>query len=147
MNNKHLSWNKEINNNFIIASRAYFLHSPQLNLNTLLLDLAALSFCGWSKHSRTMAFIWSKCHLLWQRKRHQDCQQPSSALKDKAHWNSPSLSQRSCCEGRCWYHTRQHWRAIGKYLHQALGWEEILQVTVWAKYLGILKCPVIGHTS
>ena len=28
MNNKHLSWNKEINNNFIIASRAYFLQSP-----------------------------------------------------------------------------------------------------------------------
>ena len=27
MNNKHLSWNKEINNNFIIASRAYFLQS------------------------------------------------------------------------------------------------------------------------
>ena len=26
MNNKHLSWNKEINNKFIIASRAYFLH-------------------------------------------------------------------------------------------------------------------------
>ena len=25
MNNKNLSWNKEINNNFIIASRAYFL--------------------------------------------------------------------------------------------------------------------------
>ena len=25
MNNKHLSWNKEINSNFIIASRAYFL--------------------------------------------------------------------------------------------------------------------------
>ena len=25
MNNKHLSWNKEINYNFIIASRAYFL--------------------------------------------------------------------------------------------------------------------------
>ena len=28
MNNKHLSWYKEINNNFIIASRAYFLHIP-----------------------------------------------------------------------------------------------------------------------
>ena len=27
MNNKHLSWYKEINNNFIIASRAYFLQS------------------------------------------------------------------------------------------------------------------------
>ena len=27
MNNKHLSWYKEINNNFIIASRAYFLHN------------------------------------------------------------------------------------------------------------------------
>ena len=85
--------------------------------------------------------------LLRQRKRHQDCQQPSSALEDKAHWNSSSLSQRSCCEGRYWYHTCQHWRAIGRYLHQALGWEEILQVTVWAKYLGILKCPVIRHTS
>ena len=28
MNNKHLSWNKEINNNSIIASRAYFLQNP-----------------------------------------------------------------------------------------------------------------------
>ena len=28
MNNKHSSWYKEINNNFIIASRAYFLQSP-----------------------------------------------------------------------------------------------------------------------
>ena len=28
MNNKHLSWYKEIDNNFIIASRAYFLQSP-----------------------------------------------------------------------------------------------------------------------
>ena len=27
MNNKHLSWYKEINNNFIIASMAYFLHT------------------------------------------------------------------------------------------------------------------------
>ena len=36
--------------------------------------------------------------LLRQRKRHQDCQQPSSALEDKAHWNSSSLSQRSCHE-------------------------------------------------
>ena len=31
MNNKHLSWYKEINNNFIIASRAYFLQlRPEL---------------------------------------------------------------------------------------------------------------------
>ena len=29
MNNKHLSWNKEINNNFIIASRAYFQQCVQ----------------------------------------------------------------------------------------------------------------------
>ena len=28
MNNKHLSWYEEINNNFIIDSRAYFLQSP-----------------------------------------------------------------------------------------------------------------------
>ena len=30
MNNKHLSWYKEINNNFILASRAYFLHVQHL---------------------------------------------------------------------------------------------------------------------
>ena len=32
MNNKHLSWNKVINNNFIIASRAYFLQSEMGSL-------------------------------------------------------------------------------------------------------------------
>ena len=32
MNNKHLSRYKEINNNFIIASRAYFLHQDELKL-------------------------------------------------------------------------------------------------------------------
>ena len=31
MNNKNLSWYKEINNNFIIASRAYFLHKVLAN--------------------------------------------------------------------------------------------------------------------
>ena len=35
MNNKHLSWYKEINNNFIIASRAYFL---QCASNLLVLE-------------------------------------------------------------------------------------------------------------
>ena len=30
MNNKHVSSNKEINNNFIIASRAYFLQFPHV---------------------------------------------------------------------------------------------------------------------
>ena len=95
--------------------------------------------------------LWHQCEecdtLLRQWKRHQDCQQPSSALEDKAHSDPSSLSQRSCHEGRYWYHSRQHWRAIGRYLHKALGWEKVLQVAVWAKYLGILKCPVIMHTS
>ena len=85
--------------------------------------------------------------LLRQRKRHQDCQQSSPALEDKAHWNSSSFSQRSCHEERYWYHSRQHWRATSRYLHKALGWEKVLQVAVWAKYLGILECPVIRHTS
>ena len=39
---------------------------------------------------------------------------PVQHSKTKAHWNSPSLSQRSCHEGRYWYHTRQHWRATGR---------------------------------
>ena len=30
MYNKHLSWYEEINNNFIITSRAYFLHQAQI---------------------------------------------------------------------------------------------------------------------
>ena len=37
MNNKHLSWNKEINNSFIIASRAYFLQLEQENLHRRLI--------------------------------------------------------------------------------------------------------------
>ena len=85
--------------------------------------------------------------LLRQWECHQNSQQSSPTLEDKAHWNSSSLSQRSCYEERYRYHSRQHWRATGRYLHKALGWEKVLQVTVWAKYLGILKCPVIRHTS
>ena len=38
MNNKHLSWNKEINNNFIIASRAYFLHTHGQPCQAFLFD-------------------------------------------------------------------------------------------------------------
>ena len=38
--------------------------------------------------------------LLWQRKRHQDCQQSSSSLEDKAHSDSSSFSSRSCVEER-----------------------------------------------
>ena len=38
MNNKHLSWYKEINNNFIIASRAYFLQEGGSSLNLLYQD-------------------------------------------------------------------------------------------------------------
>ena len=39
MNNKHLSWNKEINNNFIIASRAYFLQWDGVVINGEHLDV------------------------------------------------------------------------------------------------------------
>ena len=46
MNNKHLSWYKEINNNFIIASRAYFL------------KLQALGFVP--SKSDTSLFIYNK---------------------------------------------------------------------------------------
>ena len=55
--------------------------------------------------------------LLRQQKRHQDCQQPSPALEDKAHSDPSSLSQRSCHEGRYWYHSRQDRRAVDWYLH------------------------------
>ena len=41
--------------------------------------------------------------LLRQWKRHQDCQQASSTLEDKAHSDPSSLSQRSWHEGRYWY--------------------------------------------
>ena len=85
--------------------------------------------------------------LLWQWERHQDFPQSSSTLEDKAHSNPSSFSQGSCVEGRHWYHSRQHWIAIVRYLHKALGWEKVLQAAVWAKYLRILECHVNGHTS
>ena len=43
MNNKHLSWIKEINNNFIIASRAYFL---QVWLSVILITRRSLTRLG-----------------------------------------------------------------------------------------------------
>ena len=55
--------------------------------------------------------------LLRQWKHHQAFQESSSALEDKAHRDLSSLSQRSCQQGRHWYHSRQHWRATGRYLH------------------------------
>ena len=85
--------------------------------------------------------------LLWQWKCHQDCSQPSSALEDKAHSDSSSFSSWSRVEGRHLHRAREDWRTASRYLHKALGWEKVLQVAVWAKYLGILKCPVIMHTS
>ena len=53
MNNKHLSWNKEINNNFIIASRAYFLQSPTCTRVNSLVHIAMwfntnIHICMWS---------------------------------------------------------------------------------------------------
>ena len=49
MNNKHLSWNKEMNNNFIIASRTYFLHYPTCtrvnNLDCTVMILTMTSTC------------------------------------------------------------------------------------------------------
>ena len=52
MNNKHLSWNKEINNNFIIASRAYFLESPTFTRVNNLVHIAMwfntnIHICMW----------------------------------------------------------------------------------------------------
>ena len=52
MNNKHLSWYKEINNNFIIASRAYFLQSPTCtrvnNLDYTVMILTPMEPWCWS---------------------------------------------------------------------------------------------------
>ena len=52
MNNKHLSWYEEINNNFIIASRAYFLQSPTCtrvkNLDYIVMILTPMEFWCWS---------------------------------------------------------------------------------------------------
>ena len=57
MNNKHLSWYKEINNNFIIASRAYFLQLYDPVMLLLLRELALVKV--WtlglvSKHCNTI---------------------------------------------------------------------------------------------
>ena len=49
MNNKHLSWNKEINNNFIIASRAYFLHFTIVYSNPSAFDTGSVAMSSKSK--------------------------------------------------------------------------------------------------
>src|SRR5215216_7391229 len=66
MNNKHLSSIKEINNNFIIASRAYFLQSPTCtrvsNLDYIVMILThgvlvLIMFCLWKKLSQWVCNI------------------------------------------------------------------------------------------
>ena len=61
MNNKHLSWNKEINNNFIIASRAYFLQSPTctrvINLDYIVLIVTPMGLWCWSCFARGRGLV------------------------------------------------------------------------------------------
>ena len=73
MNNKHLSSNKEINNNFIIASRAYFLQSPTCTrVNNLDLHsndanthgvLVLIMFCLWKRLSQRVCNIQIRMYL------------------------------------------------------------------------------------
>src|SRR6266536_1843415 len=65
MNNKHLSLIKEINTNFIIASRAYFLQSPTCTrVNNLDYNdsnthgvLVLIMFCSWKRLSQRVCDI------------------------------------------------------------------------------------------
>ena len=61
MNNKHLSWYKEINNNFIIASRAYFLQSPTCtrvnNLDYIVMILTPMESWCWSCFARERSLV------------------------------------------------------------------------------------------
>ena len=61
MNNKHLSWYKEINNNFIIASRAYFLQSPTCtrvnNLDYIVMLLTPMEPWCWSCFARERGLV------------------------------------------------------------------------------------------
>ena len=61
MNNKHLSWYKEINNNFIIASRAYFLQSPTCtrvnNLDYIVMILTPMESWCWSFFARERGLV------------------------------------------------------------------------------------------
>ena len=61
MNNKHLSWYKEINNNFIIVSRAYFLQSPTCtrvnNLDYTVMILTPMEFWCWSCFARGRGLV------------------------------------------------------------------------------------------
>ena len=61
MNNKHLSWYKEINNNFIIASRAYFLQSLTCtrvnNLDYTVMILTPMEPWCWSCFARGRGLV------------------------------------------------------------------------------------------
>ena len=56
MNNKHLSWYKKINNNFIIASRAYFLHMQLWSVFPLKLLQSQGEILSWG-FSRSCFFL------------------------------------------------------------------------------------------
>ena len=62
MNNKHLSWYKEINNNFIIASREYFLQSPTCTRVNNLVHIAMWLNIN-SSHHHVINTHSSHCHV------------------------------------------------------------------------------------
>jgi hypothetical protein len=46
----------------------------------------------------------------------------------------------------------RHWRSTCRYIHQAIGWEKVLQAKEWVEHIGFLKYvlmhpPLIWHAS
>ena len=83
---------------------------------------------------------------MWQWECNQVDKQSSSTCKNKAHWCPPSFHNRSPTKRGHLHWECRHWRLTYRYIHQAIGWEKVLQAKEWVEHIGFLKY-VLMHPS
>ena len=93
-----------------------------------------LNYFGWFWNQ-----IQASAIAMWQWKCHKAHQQPGSTFKNKAYWCLPSFHKRSPTKGEHLYWECGHQWSTYRYIHQAIGWENVLQAKEWVEHIGFLK--------
>ena len=94
MNNKHLSLNKEINNNFIIASRAYFLQRAHARATETEVDSFLFKLHLVSYESRVLPQIETLCLVRYQGDYREDTRTEIQATMEREERSDPNKEDR-----------------------------------------------------
>ena len=92
---------------------------------------------------RTLEWLWNQVQesaiAMWQWECNQVNQQSGSTWKNKAHWCLPLFHKRSSTKRGYFNWEYRHRRSTCRYIHQAIGWEKVLQAKEWVEHIGFLK--------